>query len=57
MENKIDIMDLEMKSDKVDEEIHKVGGEVDLHEKKIMGNREKIEEIKKKSFVERLLRQ
>ena len=56
-QDKIDIMDLEMKSDKVDEEIHKVGGEVDLHEKKIMGNREKIEEIKKKSFVERLLRQ
>ena len=56
-QEKIEMMDLDMKIHKVDEKRGKVEIDISIHEKEIQDNRKKIVEIKEKSFIRRLLRQ
>lgn len=56
-QDKIEIMDLEMEIHKIGEERRMVEVEISIHEEKIMDNQEKIEELKNKSFIKRLLKQ
>jgi len=56
-DEKIAIMDLEMEIQKINQDSNSIEAEINAHEKKISDNQKKIEEIKKTSFIERLLRQ
>ena len=56
-EEKIMILDLDMKVYKIDDDLQKVEGEIDEYEKKIMDNRKTIEELINSPFIKRLLRQ
>lgn len=53
----IEILELSIRAHNIDLERQKVEAEMNIHAQKIQDNRKKIEEIKKKSFVRRLLRQ
>ena len=54
---RIEIMDLELKIQKNLDERLKEQAKLEIHEKKILENRKKVEKIEKKSFLKRLLRQ
>lgn len=54
---RIEIMDLELKVQKNLDERLKVQAKIEIHDKKILENRKKIEVIEKSSFFKRLLRQ
>jgi len=54
---RIEIMDLELKVQKNLDERLKVQAKIEIHDKKILENRKKIEGIEKSSFFKRLLRQ
>jgi len=56
-EEKIEMIDLDVKIHKIDEECNKVEVDISLYENEIRDNRRKIKEIKEKSFIRRLLRQ
>ncbi len=56
-QEKVAVMDLYVNMHKLDEERSKVQLEIELQEQKIGERQERIEEIKEKSFIERLLRQ
>ncbi|MDB9822486.1 hypothetical protein OAC89_02190 [Deltaproteobacteria bacterium] len=54
---KIAIMDLEMEIQKINQDRNIMEAEIIAHEKKITENLERIENVKKTSFIKRLLRQ
>lgn len=56
-QERIEIMDLELKVQKNLDERLKVQAKIEIHDKKILENRKKIEGIEKSSFFKRLLRQ
>jgi hypothetical protein len=56
-QEKVEVMDLYVNIHKLDEERSNLQVEIQLQEQKIEEKQERIEEIKEKSFVERLLRQ
>jgi len=56
-QDKIEIMDFEMGINKLDDKRHKIETEISMYDKELKDNQRKIEEIKKKSFIKRLLRQ
>lgn len=56
-QDKIEIMDLEMGINKIDDKRHKIEAEISMYDKELKDNQRKIEEIKKKSFIKKLLRQ
>ncbi|MBN2123157.1 MAG: hypothetical protein JW821_02590 [Deltaproteobacteria bacterium] len=55
-ERKVEIMDLHMKARDVEEKENNVHGEIGAHEAIIQQSKEKLEEMREKSFLERLLR-
>ncbi|MDY7034848.1 MAG: hypothetical protein SV375_01620 [Thermodesulfobacteriota bacterium] len=55
-ELKITIMELRNNIHEINEKRNRVEAEIEIHEKKIEENQKKIEEIKKRSFIQRLLR-
>jgi biopolymer transport protein ExbB/TolQ len=55
-QEKIDIMELSVKVHALDQKRQAIEVEIASHEHKIAKNLEKIEEVKKKSFLQRLLR-
>ena len=54
---KIAILDQDMVVHKINADRQKAEAEIAVHEQKIMDNRKKIEELEKKSFYKRLLKQ
>ncbi len=55
-QDKIEIMDFEMGINKLDNKRHKIEAEMSMYDNELKDNQRKIEEIKKKSFIKRLLR-
>jgi len=55
-QEKIDIMDLSVKVHALDQKRHAIEVDIASHENKIAKNLERIEEVKKKPFLKRLLR-
>jgi hypothetical protein len=55
-QEKIDIMELNVKVHALDQKRHAIEVEIASHEDKIAKNRERMEEVKKKTFLQRLLR-
>lgn len=56
-EQKLEIMDLNVKVHTLDQQVHKAEAEITEHERRINVNQKKIEEIKTKTFLQRFLRQ
>jgi hypothetical protein len=56
-QQKLEIMDLNVKVHGVDQKVHKAEAEITEHEKRIKLNQQKIEEMKSKTFLQRFLRQ
>jgi len=56
-DEKIAILDQDMVVHKINADRQKAEAEIAVHEQKIMDNRKKIEELEKKSFYKRLLKQ
>jgi hypothetical protein len=56
-QQKVEIMDLRVKVHGLDQKVHKSEAEITEHERMIKRNRQKVDEIKSKTFLERFLRQ
>ncbi len=56
-QDKIEIMDLEVGINNLDDKRRKIEAKISMHDKKLEDNSRKIKEIRKKSFIKRLLRQ
>jgi hypothetical protein len=56
-QQKVEIMDLNVKVHGLDQKVHKSEAEITEHERMIKRNQQKIDEIKSKTFLERFLRQ
>jgi hypothetical protein len=56
-QQKLEIMDLNVKVHSLDQKVHKAEAEITQHERMIKLNQQKIEEIKSKTFLQRFLRQ
>ena len=56
-EQKLEIMDLNVKVHTLDQQVHRAEAEITEHERRIKMNQQKIEQIKSKTFLQRFLRQ
>ena len=56
-DEKVAALDVEMKIKKIDTTLNQIAIEITVHEKKITDNQEKLDALRKKSFIQRLLKQ
>jgi len=56
-EQKVELMDLNVKAHTLDQQVHRAEAEITEHERRIKMNQQKIEQIKSKTFLQRYLRQ
>ena len=55
-QEKIEIMELNVKVHALDQKYHAIEVEIDSHQNKVAENLERIKEVRKKPFLQRLLR-